>query len=155
MLHAYRLVKLIETHSEGLAAAYLDKIEKSDRCSAYRNVPAGDLKAVVAEIYRGLGEWLMGKSEAEIEQRYTAIGARRAEENVPLSQVMWAIALVKDNLWEYVQKNQLMDTPIEVFGEMEILQLLEQFFDRAIFYAAVGHERVSQARQMQGCGGRK
>jgi hypothetical protein len=29
----------------------------------------------------------------------------------------------------------------EVFGELEMLQLLDQFFDRAIFYAAVGYEK--------------
>jgi len=29
---------------------------------------------------------------------------------------------------------------VEVFGELEMLQLLEQFFDRAIYYASVGYE---------------
>ena len=29
---------------------------------------------------------------------------------------------------------------MEVFGELEMLQLLEQFFDRAIYYASVGYE---------------
>jgi hypothetical protein len=28
-----------------------------------------------------------------------------------------------------------------VFGELEMLQLLEQFFDRAIYYAALGYEQ--------------
>jgi hypothetical protein len=31
---------------------------------------------------------------------------------------------------------------VEVFGELEMLQLLEQFSDRAIFYAAVGYEQA-------------
>ncbi len=65
---------------------------------------------------------------------------------MPLSQLIWTIALVKENLWEYVQQNELMETPIQVFGELEILQLVGQFFDRAQYYAAVGYERARSAK---------
>lgn len=147
MLLAYRLVKLIETHSDQLAEGLQRKIDDSERCAAYRNVPRAELTGVVGEIYRSMGDWLLGKSEADIEKRYMAIGARRAEQEVPASQLIWTIALVKENLWEYVQKNDLIETPVEILGEMEILRLLEQFFDRAMYYAAVGHERARLARE--------
>jgi len=29
---------------------------------------------------------------------------------------------------------------VEIMGELELLQMLEMFFDRAIYYAAVGYE---------------
>jgi hypothetical protein len=35
-----------------------------------------------------------------------------------------------------------MERPAEVFGELEMLQLLDQFFDRAIFYASLGYEQA-------------
>jgi hypothetical protein len=38
---------------------------------------------------------------------------------------------------------------VEVFGELEMLQLLEQFFDRAIYYASVGYE-LAVAEQVLG-----
>jgi hypothetical protein len=145
MLLAYRLVKLIETHSDGLARTLQQKIEAGDRCPAYKNLPQGELTRVVAEMYQGMGQWLMGKSEADIERRYTLIGQRRAGQGIPLSQVIWTIALVKENLWEYVQTNNL-GTPVELFGELEILQLLDQFFDRAMFYAAYGYEHAGVAQ---------
>jgi len=34
---------------------------------------------------------------------------------------------------------------VEVFGELEMLQLLDQFFDRAIFYASLGYEKCRAA----------
>ena len=139
---AYRLVKLIEVHSEGLAEALQKRIEQSDRCGAYKKVPADELEHVVYEMYRNLGEWLLGKTEADIEHRYTAIGAKRAQQDVPLSQVIWVIAVVKENLWEYLKKEDVLERPAEIFGELEMLQLLEQFFDRAMYYAAVGYERA-------------
>ncbi len=146
MMLAYRLVRLIELHSEGLAKALRHRIENSERCSAYKNVPPDELTHVVYEMYRNLGEWLLGKTEADIEQRYTAIGAKRAQQNVPLCQVIWVIALVKENLWEYLKQENVMERPAEVFGELEMLQLLEQFFDRAMYYAALGYERARAAR---------
>ena len=142
MMLAYRLVRMIETHSEGLAKSLRERIAKCDKCPDYRNVPADDLEHVVYGIYRNLGEWLLGKTEADIEQRYVAIGAKRAAQGVPLSQVNWVIALVKDNLWEYLKDKTVMERPAEVFGELEMLQLLEQFFDRAQFYAAKGYEEA-------------
>jgi hypothetical protein len=69
------------------------------------------------------------------------IGRRRAAQGVPVSQLIWAIALTKENLMEFLARESSMDKPIEICGEMEVLQLLEQFFDRAIYYAALGYER--------------
>ncbi len=146
MMLAYRLVRLIELHSEGLAQSLRKKMEACHRCPAYKNVPSEELTHVVYEMYRNLGDWLLGKTEADVEERYRAIGAKRAHQNVPLSQVIWVIALVKENLWEYLKQENVMERPAEVFGELEMLQLLEQFFDRAQYYAALGYEEAVAVR---------
>jgi hypothetical protein len=150
MMLAYRLVRLIETHSDALAASLLERVRSSPMVAEYRLVPPEELKLRVSEIYRHLGEWLISKSQDDIEKRYVEIGARRAAQGVPLSQLSWTIVLTKENLWEYMKKETVMERPTEVFGELEMLQLLDQFFDRAIFYAAVGHERyVSRNRAVE------
>ncbi|MGD1214663.1 MAG: hypothetical protein ABR861_06720 [Terriglobales bacterium] len=140
MMMLYRLVRLIETHSEALAAGLLDQVQNSELTRGYQNVPPEELKERVYEIYRHLGEWLMGKDELYLEQRYLQIGARRVCQRVPLSEVIWVIVLTKENLWEFIKKEAVLERPVEVFGELEMLQLLEQFFDRAIYYASVGYE---------------
>ena len=88
------------------------------------------------EIYRHLGEWLLGKNELDIEQRYMRNRRAPGAQNVPLSQVVWAIVLTKENLWDFLKSEAVMDRAIEILGELELLQMLEQFFDRAIYYAA-------------------
>ena len=90
-----------------------------------------------------LGEWLLGKTEADVERRYLEIGAQRAAQGVPVSQVVWMICLVRENLWDYLQKHAELERPAEIFGELELLEMLDQFFHRAIYYAALGHERAS------------
>lgn len=139
---AYRLVRLIETHSDALASGLLHRVQNSEYTPAYHNVPPEELKQRVYEVYRHLGDWLLGKDEFDIEARYLEIGARRARQRVPSSQVAMTIILTKENLWEYLKQESVLERPAEVFGELELLQLLEQFFDRAIYYAALGYERA-------------
>jgi len=146
----YRLVRLIETHSQSLAESLLDRVQNSELTRSFQNVPSAELQERVYEVYRHLGEWLIGKDECHLEQRYLQIGARRASQGVPVSELIWVIVLTKENLWEFIQKEAVLERPVEVFGELEMLQLLEQFFDRAIYYAAAGYETAVAAEARVG-----
>jgi len=152
MMLAYRLVRLIEMHSDALAAGLLAKVQDSELTRSYRNVEPEELKQRVYEVYRHLGDWLLGKSAFDIEQRYEEIGTRRVHQGVPISELIWVIILTKENLWEFLKKENIMDRPVEVFGELEMLQLLDQFFDRAIYYASVGYERALSAHDLPHAG---
>lgn len=143
MLLAYRLVRLIETHSEQLTATCLQAIRSSGKSSGLLDtVPPEEVARPVSEVYQHLGQWLLGKSESDIAERYTQIGITRAQQGVRLSELMWAILLVKDTLISFLKTKAVPELPAEAFGELEMLHLLEQFFDRAVFYAAAGYERA-------------
>jgi len=141
MMFSYRLVRLIESHADVLAANLEAKVQGNPQISHFHTLPTHELKERVYEIYRHLGEWLLGKNELDIEHRYLEIGMRRAQQHVPLSEVVQAIVLTKENLWEFLKSEAVMDRAIEIMGELELLQMLEMFFDRAIYYAAVGYEQ--------------
>jgi hypothetical protein len=96
----------------------------------------------VYEIYHQLGNWLLERKEQDIEHRYTAIGSRRAAQRVPLSQLIRAIVLTKQNLWEFLKRESVVDNPVELLGQQELVELLDQFFDSAIYYAVLGYERM-------------
>lgn len=146
MILTYKLVELIETHSDQLANHLLEKVRNSPYLPEYRHVPPAELKDRVRDIYSHLGEWLETRREEDIAARYTEIGARRAGQGVPLSQLNWTIVLTKENLWEYLKHSNAAANLKELTGELEMLQLLDQFFDRALYFAAVGYERY-QAKQ--------
>jgi hypothetical protein len=146
MLLAYRLVRLIEAHSDQLARNLLENVKDSEKTRAYTNhVPQEELRSRVSEVYKNLGEWLLGKTEADVQHRYEEIGARRAAQGVPLTELISALILTKDTLWEYLLREAVVERPVEVFGELELLQLLDQFFDRAIYYAAAGYEHATSS----------
>ena len=146
---AYRLVRLIENHSERLSETLLARLKDCEKCSAFRKVPADEFRQRVYEIYQHLGEWLLGKKEEDIATRYAQIGARRAAQGVPLSQLIYAIVLVREHLWEYLKHEAAVEKPVEVFGELEMLQLLEQFFDKALYWAAIGYENAAHTGPQQ------
>ena len=138
---AMRLVRLIESHSEQLARDLSEKVWNSPRCSDLRKVPAIELEARTREIYRNLSDWLMGKTEADVERRYTELGATRAQQGVAYSHFVWAITATREHMRDFVQREGLSDSAMELHGELELMHLLGQFFDRALYYAAVGYER--------------
>ena len=149
MMTLYRLVHLIETHSNELASCLLNRVRSSEATADYYLVADKDLKDRVYEIYRHLGDWLITRDEFDLEQRYEKIGARRASQNVPFSQVAWAIVLTKDNLWEFLKLHSEMDRPVEVLGKLEMLQLLDLFFDRAIYFAALGYVKARTEMEVE------
>ncbi|HSF65936.1 MAG TPA: hypothetical protein VLA67_00745 [Nitrospiraceae bacterium] len=138
---AIRLVRLIETHSEQLSRELSEKVWNSPRCSDLHKVPAAELEARTREIYRNLSDWLLGKTEADVERRYTELGETRAQQGVAYSHFVWAVTATKEHMRAFIQREGLSDSAMELHGELELLHLLDQFFDRALYYAAVGYER--------------
>lgn len=139
---ALRLVRLIEDHSDELAEGLLNKFQTSSLTEDLRKVPAQELRDRAFEILHNLGEWLLYKRQDEIKLRYRELGARRASQNVSLSDYCWAIVLTKEHVWEFLQKQGMLRGPLEIYGELELLRLMDQFFDRAVCYATEGYERV-------------
>ncbi len=109
MMFSYRLVRLIESHADILATGLERKVTSSEYVSSFRHIPARELRERVYEIYRHLGDWLLGKNQENIEQRYREIGARRASQNVPLPEVIQAIVLTKENLWDFLKNEAVLD----------------------------------------------
>jgi len=138
---ALGLVRVIERHSDELAAELIAKLETSSRTTDLRKVPIEELRRGIQDLLRHLGDWLIIKTGHEIQKRYFELGERRASQGVALSDFCWAIALTKGHLWEFLQRQGVTGSPIEIYGEMELLRLLDQFFDRAMCFAAEGYER--------------
>jgi hypothetical protein len=138
---AVRLVRLIESHIEQLSRDLSEKVWNSPRCSDLNKVPATQLEARTREIYRNLSDWLLDKAEAQVERRYTELGAMRAQQGVAYSHFVWAIVSTKEHVRAFVQREGLSESAMELHGELELLHLLGQFFDLVLYYAAVGYEQ--------------
>jgi len=149
---ALRLVRLIETHSDQLAETLLHKLERSTRAADLRKIPGREIKERASEVYRNLSDWLLTKTDDEIERIYKPLGRRRAEQSVPLSALCWALIMTEENLWDFLEMEGMREKPLEILGGFELLRLMDQFFDQAVYFATVGYESYWQERQQNEIG---
>lgn len=139
-----RLVRLIERHAERLAGGVTEQIRESERTSDFRKIPSPDLQLAAVDVYRNLGEWLLQKTEEDVEKRFRALGSRRAAEGVGRHQFVWALMLTRDHLWRFLEQEGFADNIVALRGEQELRQMLNQFFDRAIYYGILGYDEASR-----------
>jgi hypothetical protein len=142
-MFAIRLINLVESQADRLADGLVHEIRNSDECrELVRRVPAEELKRRAYEIYRNLNDWLLTKTESEIEERYVGLGMRRARQGVPFSAFLWAISTTKEYLWRFLEQEGLLEKPLELFGELQLAHSMERFFDRLIYSASIGYDTV-------------
>ena len=134
-----RLIRLIAEHSEDLARDLVDRLRHSSRTVDYFKIPEHELLQYGASIYRNLEEWLLNKTETDVEYQYTQIGMKRAEAGIAISDFIWALVITKENLWRFLQVHAAVDRMAELYGELEFMQLVDQFFDRAMYYVAISY----------------
>lgn len=145
-----RLVRLIEAHSDALSRGLAEQILKSERTSDFQAVSPEDLQRRATEVYRNLGDWLLQKTEKDIASRFKTIAAHRAAEGIRLQQFLWALMLTRDHLLHFLRLEAFADNIVALHGELEVHQLLNQFFDRAIYYAVLGYESAVRQRAPKG-----
>ena len=141
---ALKLVRLIEQHSEELAHSLIQKIESSPKCAELKKIPRNEIESRGFEIYLHLSEWLLKRTENDIERSYVALGEHRCRQGVAFNNVFWEVTLTKENLWDFLQRESVGDSALELHGEFELLRMLDQFFDRALYYLAVGYWHAHQ-----------
>jgi hypothetical protein len=142
-------MRLIERHSEELALGLAEKLQIAERTRDFRKIPSAELKVAAAEIYGNLGEWLLQKTEDDIEGRFRAIAARRAKEGVGLDQFVWALVISRNHLWQFLRERAYADNIVALYGELELQQMLNQFFDRAVYYAVLEYVEGDEERRQK------
>ena len=142
-MYAFKLIRLIETRADHLSEGLMHRLKRNDRCSdLLQRVPSDELRRRSHEIYRDLSDWLLHKTESELEERYVVLGMKRATQGVPYTDLFWAVTTTKEHLWEFMLEEGLFAEPIDLFGEIDLLHSMDQFFDRILYFAAMGYERA-------------
>ena len=146
-----RLVQLVEHNADKLSEQLMARLKRSECCNELlAAVAPHEMKQRTFEIYRNLTDWLENKTEAEVEERYMGIGSRRARQGVPFSQVVFAVHATKENLWEFLLQEGLLE-PGELISEMELLRAMDYFFDRALYFASIGYDSVVHSELVRAC----
>ena len=136
------LMSQIETHAEQLTDRVIQAIRTNPRTQFLRGVSQEELGKAVYDLFRNLGRWLSEKREEEIEAIYGENGSRRYSEGVPLHELVYALNLVKQYLWEYVEKHVMPTSEGNLYQEEMLVTMMGRFFDRAVYHTVRGYEET-------------
>ena len=129
-----RLVRMIEDHAEQITRALLNDLQSNPRTPAYHGLSRDELHRRVYEVYHNLGRWLADETDETIEAAYSELSKIRFAEDVPLSEVVYALILTKYHLRDYISTSALLDSAVELYQEKELQRMIGQFFDKATYY---------------------
>jgi len=139
-----RLVGLIEKNADELTKNWLNKVRHDAGLQTYHRLDDPDLVSRAHRVYSHLGQWISREtSKEEIAREYIALGAQRRKEGFALSEVIQALLLIRRTLWQKVMDEGLLDTTYDLYQAIELNDRVTLFFDRAVFFTAVGYERGS------------
>ena len=135
-----KLIHLVEAHQEQIAANVIREIRHHPDLPHFHKLPDAELRERGQQILENLGHWLSASHEAEIEQRYEALGKLRFEESIPLHESVRALAIIKDKMIDFVHEQGLTKTSVELYAEEELERRVGHFFDTLTIHMVRGYE---------------
>jgi len=148
---AAKLIDLIEIHSDQLVRDIARDLAANDRTRGFRAVPPADLERRLVEIVQHLGNWIGAPRAERVRAEFLEWGARRFDQKIPLSEIVYAIIIVKQHLRRFASDHGLIDIsfprvdddyvlPMHLHALQEFNTTIGRFFDEALHYLASGYE---------------
>lgn len=134
-----RLIRLIETHDEKIAARILREIRRDPSLSHLAFLPEAELRERCREILQHLGEWLLGHEE-KIQRQYEKIGRLRYQDSVPLHESIQGLCLIKYAMIDFIHEQEIDPDFLALYVEEELETRVEKFFDLLVIHLARGYE---------------
>jgi hypothetical protein len=136
------LVELIERNADSLTREWLADVQKHPDTPTYHNFAPDELYKRCFKVYSQLETWLSSEtSKEDIAANYTELGKTRQSEGFALSEVIQALILIRRRLWLKILSEGFLDSAMEYRRALELNNRVILFFDRAIFYTALGYEK--------------
>jgi hypothetical protein len=121
-------------------------------------VPGAELEQRVLSTYKNLGNWIGDPKEEAVQAEYEEWGRKRYRNGIPLSEVVFAVILLKHHLRRYIREHGLLEQsggrqssqeilPVHLYGIQELNSLVGDFFDKALYHLARGYEMEARAAQ--------
>ena len=139
------LIRQIEQHAERLAIGLADELLHNPRTTSLRDIPRDELLGHIREFYAHLGDWLAGRTEADVELAFGLRGRDRFLEGIPLDEMVWTLVLIKRQLRDHTRQVSGLSSAAEIHSEMEVDAMIGTFFDKVLYAMVRGYEDARRA----------
>ena len=155
-----RIVELIQNHAPQLTSAVLTELMANDRTPSFHKLPLRDLEARIFRIHNHLGDWISAANERVAQEEFEYWGRQRHSQGVPLSEVVYAVILLKRQLSRYIRDNGLIGRHSPAWtatpccrctcrGLQELNGMISEFFDMALYNLARGYEAEAKRSKVE------
>lgn len=153
-----KLVELIEVHALRLTSDIAQDLSRNERTRGFRGVPREDLEQRIFQILGHLGNWIGAPYSTTVQAEFADWGRRRFDQGIALSELVYAVLILKQHLRQYISDNGLVDDsfpriegdyilPLHLHSIQELNTRVGVFFDEALYQLACGYEERARTAQ--------
>jgi hypothetical protein len=139
-----KLIQMIEEHSESITDRVLRDFRGDPRLTHLSRLPESDLRDRCQEILKRLGHWLAESDQREIGSHFEMIGRLRAQEKVPLEEVVAGLHILKARMLDSIRDQGLALTSLELYAEEELEHHIGAFFDSVVYRLVRGYQAATE-----------
>ena len=147
-----RLIELIEIHANSITKDVAQDLSTNPRTPGFRAVRGEELEERVFQLLHHLGNWIGSPKSEKVEAEFSEWGRRRFDQSIPLSEIVYAIIILKQHLRRYIRDNGLVDAafprtegdfvlPMHLHSLQDLNEQVGLFFDEALFHLTKGYEK--------------
>jgi hypothetical protein len=147
-----RLVELIEIHASQLTNDVIQDLATNPRTPGFRTISREELEQRLYRILHHLGNWIGDARSAMVEHEFSEWGSQRFDQGIPISEIVYAIVVLKNHLHRYIRDNGLVEAafprtdgdyvlPMHLYSLQDLNARVGEFFDESLYYVARGYEQ--------------
>jgi ADP-ribose pyrophosphatase YjhB (NUDIX family) len=130
------LIKVIDKDRDEITKSWADEVKSSiPAMDRHMNMLRGMNKVVLQAIKEGLE-----KEKKSFEaQRFMEAGLKMRELDIPLPDILNALALSRKNIWVHVIKQRILSSPLEIYSTLELNNRIIFLYDKVNYYITKGY----------------
>ena len=134
------LSDIVDNQIDELKTVWLEEVRKSEYLKTYKTFSDEETIKKGEAVYSHLSEWLKeGASNDSAAKYFDWVGAERFKQKFPLTEVHYAIYLLKKIFWNRIDWRDKVTGAFETANTSKIMNVFNDYFDLANFHITKGY----------------
>lgn len=91
---------------------------------------------------RSVQYWLQGDISTSLFKQFSSAGKALKDHDVPLEEVLTALALSRKSIWQHVIRRRILASPLEIYTSLELNNRIIFCYDRVIYNLTRGYNAL-------------
>lgn len=139
-MSARNLSKIVDDQIDELKQEWLTEVRNSEYLKTYKTFNDAETIKRGGAVFTYLSEWLKeGATNKSAEEYFEKVGASRFKERFPLTEVHYAVYLLKKIFWSRIDWRDKVTGSFETSNATKIMSVFNDYFDLANFSITKGY----------------